>query len=464
MGAVASPTAASTAQLAIRDGPPPCDTGTLPVWEGAAAAGALLQEASLFVRLNFALGDYWHPVAVNRSRREGRFSPMVQGYPLTRANRRDLQCRFLMQQPKVGDPSRIYFRAASGQDTRMGYLLFVHNLLCERANMSGTAGPWERLELRPTRFGEPHCFHIWSHQSQLPVCFAKGGAPGFERRRPQQYSEMVVFSLVDPEATVVSEVTSLATGASSASVTELLPRGISGTVADSAFSAALYATTLPRRVLQSSVQTLFVGLPSLTMRFMSTSLLGATGRSSSASLGRGSGCTSSVLGRSSAASQRLSIDATDAHAVARIRSQAARSSEAGRASSASAASPASAKPALSAFELLGARAQDAESGEVLPTDQVIRGSRRIETVRFQANQDLHDVVRVTRVSFACIVNTTTRQPMGTFLGRAEPHEHIFPEQHVPMHAPPGTYKIELSYVAANIQGDLFVERTKFKMV
>lgn len=471
MGAVAAPTAASAAQLAIRDGPPPCDRGTLRVWEGAAAAGALRQDSSQFVQLNFVFGDFWHPVAVNRSRREGRF---VRGYPLTRANRRDLNSRFLMQQPRVGDPSRVYFRAASGQDTRMGYLLFVHNLLCERAKMSGTAGPWERLELRPTRYGDPHCFHMWSHQTQLPVCFATG-VLGFERRRPQKYSDMVVFSIMDPEARPPSEVSPISTGSSSGSSTDLLPRGISGTVADSAYAAALYATTLPRRVLQSGVETVFYGLPSLTMRVMSTSLLGATGRASSASFGRGSGCTNSMLGRGSppqlaSSSQRLSTNESDAHAVACIAApgnQAARSSEVcakldARSTMAVTTSPASLKPA--AFEFLGGTTQDAESGEVVPTDQVIRGSRRIEKVRFQANQDLHDVVRVTRVSFACIINTTSRQPMGSFLGRAEPHEHIFPEQHVPMHAPPGTYKIELTYVAANIEGDLFVERTKFKMV
>merc|ERR1712054_691751 len=110
---------------------------------------------------------------------------------------------------------------------------------------------------------------------------------------------------------------------------------------------------------------------------------------------------------------------------------------------------------------MGGSVVDAESGETLEAGVVVRGTTRIETVRFKTTMDLKDLERVCVVKVA-FMNFTDKLPMGNFDAREEPYEFTFPEKLVPRSSPGGTYKIQLSFVAANVAEPLYLENSKFR--
>jgi hypothetical protein len=395
--------------------------------EVAAAEGPLSRDASQFVMLRCAHHGRWKPVAVERSSMARRLGPFIRGFPLIAASSAGERCRFLMQQPQVGDTSQVFFRAAGGQDTHMGYLLFVGDTLCERACLTGTPNRWERMEMRPTRFKETWCFHLVNHRSQLPVCFAVNGAGGwsrgtFVRRQATHPGEMVVFSLQDfneglafdekEASSPVLNTSFLSTdgGPSARNVIDSMARATQSTLAR--------AWALPRLLIQGP------------------NLIGHLG-----------------AGLFSSATPRSSLQPSAERRSVALANQAA-------------GLPHSQKKVDKlhpAFELLEGSVADADSGEPLETGTVIRGSRRVEKVRFKTTLDLTDLVRIVKVSVA-FMTFTDKSVMGSFVAQQEPHEFAFPEKLVPRTSPSGTYRIQLSFVAANVDEPLYVESSRFRMV
>jgi hypothetical protein len=120
-------------------------------------------------------------------------------------------------------------------------------------------------------------------------------------------------------------------------------------------------------------------------------------------------------------------------------------------------------PIEQAFTFLGSSAVDADTGEAIDARTVIRGSRRLEHIRFIAHQDLQNVTRIVKVSVA-FMKFTKQHDMGDFSVNADPYEVVLPEEAVPRTAPAGTYHLEVQYMASNLVAPLHFEKTKFRMV
>lgn len=323
----------------------------------------------------------------------------------------------------------------------MGYLLFVGGTLCERAVLTGGASRWERMEMRRTRFQESWCFHLFNHQSGLPVCFnvVDGSSQAtFVIRRATNPGEMVVFAVQDFKEGMAcvkaekAEATSMDLVDASSSQAA---HGVLGLMARSTQSAVRQAWALPRLLLRGPnlIGALGAGLFSAgePVQGASVSSFLTAGSTSTTSLAVPRHSTSSIsLAQFDSASSFSNKKVDELHP---------------------------------AFQLLEGSVADARSGEPLEADTVVRGSRRVEKVRFTTTQDLTDVFRVVKVYIA-LMTFTDKIPMGSFNAREEPHEFTFPEKDIPWTSPPGTYKIRLSFTAANIKGPLYVESSKFRMV
>jgi len=305
--------------------------------------------------------------------------------------------------------------------------------LCERACLSGSASRWERLEMRPTRFNETWCFHLWSHKSGQPVCYPylRNGRSreGFVKRQPTFAGEMVIFSLQDFGAAAMEADQQLVAQANEAAPLLEGSQDTSGSVlgwmALSAQSAVARAWALPMALLPGP------------------NLIGTVGGSLFAS-------ARSSAARPSSASRALA-------AAGEVEDEQSRSTKKAKvdASANYTETP--------AFTLISGSVADAESGEALDAGEVVRGTRRIEKISFQANQDLQDVTRIVKVTFL-LMNFTSNVKMGDYAACQEPYEFVFPEQQVPRTSPPGTYGIVLSYVAANMKTPLYTQKTNFRMV
>jgi len=415
-------------QSSLNEDLPPKLDGMMDIWQegsgAVSATGPLSKPDSQFVLLRCERSGRWQSVEVDRSAKKRTCCVFKEGFPLTCGNSASERCRLLMQQPKAGDPTEVYFRGAGGQDPHMGHLLFIGDTLCERACLSGSAGRWERLELRPTRFRESSwCFHLWSHMSGLPVCFAdrariKRGFRGkFVVRRPENEGEMVVFSLQPfPDTESVMEAEAMLDGEymdAQSSVDVMTspqasaPRRVIGWVAGSTTSVVHQLFTLPLRLIPGIGMMAPQGHPQGHARW---------------ELDEGTS---------------LQEEADDTGRM-----------EQGN---------------VTAFTFLGGSCIDVETGEVVNPKEVVRGTTRKETIKFKVGQDLTDVIRISKVS-VFMMKFTDKIELGSYLAREEPYEFTFPEKLVQRAAPGGTYHLSISYVAANMKKPLFSEDVTFLML
>lgn len=171
--------------------------GVCRVWderrqEGAGSAGLCLSpslgEGGQPVVLCCAINGEWCPAAMEPGSVVS--GCLAQGHVLRPKRDYSEVHRLVIQIPRQGDFTRAYFKsAASG-----AYVLLVRRTLCERARLRGSAGPWERLQLRPTASLNPGCFHLQSHWSRLPLCFDTDG-DCFVQSLPRVNCQQAVFAL-----------------------------------------------------------------------------------------------------------------------------------------------------------------------------------------------------------------------------------------------------------------------------
>lgn len=92
----------------------------------------------------------------------------------------------------AGDPTQIFIRSAD----QNRYLLCINNMLCERAVLQGSAGTWEKMQLRPAVAGNHYCFHIYAPGSQdpLPICFDEETG-SLMQAQPEAGCEPAVFTM-----------------------------------------------------------------------------------------------------------------------------------------------------------------------------------------------------------------------------------------------------------------------------
>lgn len=92
----------------------------------------------------------------------------------------------------AGDPTQIFIRSAD----QNRYLLCISNMLCERAVLQGSAGNWEKMQLRPAVAGNHYCFHIYapSNQDPLPICFDEETG-SLMQAQPEAGCEPAVFAM-----------------------------------------------------------------------------------------------------------------------------------------------------------------------------------------------------------------------------------------------------------------------------
>lgn len=116
-----------------------------------------------------------------------------------------------------------------------------------------------------------------------------------------------------------------------------------------------------------------------------------------------------------------------------------------------------------AFQLVEDFQVDQETGERTDSREMVRGSRRIQTIRFRANQDLFDLSCTATCKIGFIKGNITEK-LGTFLKREEPYEFCFTEGTVPRRVPAIEFDCNIVLVASNVAGPVFEERWRLKIV